>query len=337
MSFWAESPGPHWTDCFWSYLSCSGTPHAYPIRKLHLSKPDSQFGEVYLANQENALELSIYLQNNFKITQKSYCTLSDDKIIQGIQMGWIILFTRCSSGNISGTIASRPLGTCFFQVKQNGEFLRSKCPNVGYIDFFCVRPDFQKNGLGSTLLRWIDYTSSKVNRFIHFFQKEISPIYSLPPLWKGTYIVREVAIQTSNPKITPVSLRTLPSQLHTSFAISFLPDQKAFLPDTKIFKYNCKTFIIYVAITDTFHRADTGGSIGEVLFYRIEGETVPTKKGIAAALEEVLEAAGYRFILMDESIPHQRIRGWKQDAPYYIYCYNVNPRVFFSSRPELLL
>jgi hypothetical protein len=219
--------------------------------------------------------------------------------------------------------------------------MRSKCPNVGYIDFFCVRPDFQKSGLGSTLLHWIDYSTSKLNRFIHLFQKEVSPLYALPPLWKGTYIVREVMVHTSNPKITSVPLRILPSQLHSSFSIRFLPEQKAFLPDTKIWKYNCRTFTIYVAITDTFHKADVGGPIGEVLFYRVEGEgereELPTKKAIAAALEEVIEIAGYNYILMDESIPHQTIRGWKQDAPYYIYSYNINPRIFFSCRPELLL
>ena len=334
MSFWAQSPGPHWSDCFWSYLLCSGTPHAYPIRKLHLSKPSSQ---VFLAGPEDTLELSLFLQKYFRITQKSQCILTEDTLNQGIQRGWIILFTRSETGLLSGTIASRPLGTCFFQFKRKGEFLRSKCPNVGYIDFFCVHPDFQKSGLGSILLRSIDSTTSKLNRFVHFFQKEITPLYALPPVWKGTYIVREVVFQTSNPKIVPVSLRVLPSQLHLDFSISFLPEHKSFLPDTKVLKYNCRTFTIFVAITDTFHRADTGGLIGEVLFYRIDAEELPPKKSIAAAIEEVLETAGYRYILMDESIPHQPIRGWKQDSPYYMYCYNINPRVFYSCRPELLL
>jgi hypothetical protein len=336
MSFWAQSPGPHWSDCVWSYLSCSGTPHAYPIRKLRLSKPTSQFGDVFLATQENVGEICLFLQEHFKITRKSQCILTEEKLIQGLQRGWVLLFTRCTAGTISGTIASRPLGTCSFQFKQKGEFLRSKCPNVGYIDFFCVRPDFQKNGLGSTLLHWIDYSTSKLNRYVHFFQKELTPLSALPPLWKGMYIVREVIVQASTPKITPVSLRVLPSQLKSSFSISFLPE-RAFLPDTQILKYNCRTFTIYVAITDTFHKADTGGPIGEVLFYRVEGDEKPTKKAVAAALEEVIETAGYNFILMDESIPHQTIRGWKQDSPYYIYSYNVNPRIFFSCRPELLL
>ncbi len=336
MSFWAQSPGPHWSDCFWSYLSCTGTPHAYPIRKLQLGKPKSKFGELHLASQEDALEICLFLQKYFKITQKSQCSLPQEKLIQEMERGWIFVLFRNQDGLICGTIASRPLGTCHFQMKRRGEFVRSKCPNVGYIDFFCVHPDFQKSGLGSDLLRWIDYYTSKQHRYIHLFQKEITPLYALPPLWKGTYIVREVPFRTTNPKILPVSIRSLPTQLHLPFSMTFLHDHKSFLPDTQILKYNCKTFTIFVAITDTFHRSN-GGSIGEILFYRIEGQELPTKKGIAAAIEEVIETAGYQYMLMDESIPHQDIRGWQQDAQYYMYCYNVNPRVFFTCHPEILL
>lgn len=336
MSFWAQSPGPHWSDCFWTYFSCTGTPHAYPIRKLSLDKPKSNFGEIALASQEDALEISLFLQKHFKITQKSQCFLSQEKLVQGMERGWIVVFLRNQDGLICGTIASRPLGTCHFQIKRRGEFVRSKCPNVGYIDFFCVHPDFQKSGVGSDLLRWIDYYTSKQHRYIHVFQKEVTPLYALPPLWKGMYIVREVPFRTTNPKITPVSQRSLPPQLHFPFSMTFVHEQKAFLPDTHILKYNCNTFTIFVAITDTFHRA-AGGSIGEVLFYRIEGQEVPTKKNIAAAIEEVIETSGYHYILMDESIPHQDIRGWQQDAHYYMYCYNVNPRIFFTCHPELLL
>ena len=64
---------------------------------------------------------------------------------------------------------------------------------------------------------------------------------------------------------------------------------------------------------------------------------IQNKKNIAAAIEEVIETSGYHYILMDETIPHQEIRGWKQDSQYYIYCYNMNPRVFFTCRPEFLL
>lgn len=219
MSFWAESPGPNWSDCFWSYFSCTGTPHAYPIRKVQLTKPKTHFGEVFLASEEDTLEISIFLQEHFRITQKSRCTLTHEKLTEGIQHGWILLFVRNQHGLICGTIASRPLGTCHFQSKRKGEFVRSKCPNVDYIDFFCVHPDFQKSGLGSTLLHWIDYYTSRVHRFIHLFQKEVTPLYALPPLWKGMYIVREIVHHTTNPKIVPVSTRSLPTQLHVPFAI----------------------------------------------------------------------------------------------------------------------
>ena len=53
-----------------------------------------------------------------------------------------------------------------------------------------------------------------------------------------------------------------------------------------------------------------------------------TSKNIAAGIEEILEHTPFTYILMNDTIPHQEIRGWKKDAPYYTYCYNVNPRHF---------
>lgn len=338
MSFWDTSPGPHWSDCIWSYLSCSGIPQAFPIRKIHLEKPkpNPKLGDVFLATEENAEEISCFLQEHFQITEKSKCTITKEQIKEGFEKDWIFLFTRSpTTREIVGTICSRPLGTCTFQFKSRGELRRSKCRNIGYIDFFCVRTDVQKTGLGSMLLRWIDYYTSISNRFIHFFQKEIHPLTSLPPLWQGRYIAREVMGGHKNPDIKPVHPRKLPAQMDTPFSISFQSEQST--PFTHVYKYDCKDFNIYAVITNTFHSASTGGPLGELLFYRIElldTSSYPTMRTIAACLEEIFESSDYKYILMDESIPHQTIRGWKQDAPYFLYCYNVNPRHFFTCRPE---
>lgn len=339
MSFWANSPGPHWSDCIWSYLSCSGIPQAFPIRTNRLEKPNQnqKFGGVFLAGENDAEEISFFLQDHFQITKKSKCNITSEQILEGIEKGWIFLFTRSPDKFISGTICSRPLGICAFQFKSGGELRRSKCGNTGYIDFFCVRNDVQRSGIGTYLLQWIDYYTSNSNRHIHFFQKEIHPLTSLPPLWQGHYIVREMMNGHKNPDIKTIHPRKLPAKMDSEFTISFPTEQSSSFTD--IYKYNCKDFNVYAGITNTFHSASTGGLVGELLFYRIEltnTTSYPTKKTIAACLEEILESSSFKYILMDESIPHQPIRGWQQDAPYFLYCYNLNPRHFFNCRPEFL-
>lgn len=340
MSFWANSPGPHWSDCIWSSLLCLGTPNAFPLRTAKLREPALQptVGEIYIANEEDAEEICMFLHKYFCITSKCECSLSPEDLRAGLRSGWITIFTRGQDGLLSGTITSRPLGTCMFQFHSKGEFRRSKCPNTDYIDFFCVREDYKHSGIGSELLKWIDYYCVQCNRFVHFFKKEIQPLRSLPPLWQGQYIVRELQTGDSNPDVKKIHHRKLPAELQDAFSILFTHEPTKSLANTTIYKYDCRNFCLYVAITNAFHKGTTGGTVGEVLFYRLGPTDQPvSKKSIAAGIETILENSGYRYILMDQTIPHQEIRGWRVDAPYYIYCYNLNPRKFFTCRPEFLL
>lgn len=323
MSFWSKSPGPHWSDSIWL---CSGNSVVYPqpIRRFKLDKPK---GNCVLATEHDADEIAEFLGRSFKITEKSICELSAERIQRGLQENWIVVLKRNQENKILGTIFSRSLGNCIFH---NPFGKNMKSPNVGYIDFFCVDPLYRNSGLGSELLSWIDYYTNQKERFIHFFEKEIWPLTSLPPVWKGKYIVREVQNRFNN-RIHQINILKRKQKSYPKFQISFQPVVDT--EDSKLYFYDCGNFKINVAITDTFHSYQRG-RIGELLFYDIESEETISEKSIAAALEEIVDNAGYQYILMDKSIPHLSNYDWKDDAPYYYYCYNVNPRHFFSVHPR---
>ena len=333
MSFWKTSPGPHWSDAFWSMFSCSGIPIAQPIRRYKFPKPESSEYSYFLAKPTDAARIAEFLGKHFQITQKTVCTLPVDRLEQGIRTDWIVV---CAVLNreIVGTIVSRFLGATIFQTNFETNKKHSKHSKTSYIDFFCVHPDHQKSGVGSLLLRCIDYYTNELGRSIHFFQKELMPLTHLPPLWHGQYIYREIMTQsTSDHRIKRSSFQKQGAKPSSDLSISFhIPDTSL---DTKLYTLDCGNFTVSVAITNTYHTY-MNGPVGELLYYRVfsEDNEKIKKKNIAAAIESILSDCSYRFILMDESIPHLKQMNWVRDSSYFIYCYNVNPRRFLSVRPE---
>jgi ribosomal protein S18 acetylase RimI-like enzyme len=326
MSFWSQSPGPHWSDLLWSCLS-GGAVFPQPIRRYKLDKPKAPV--CYRADETRAEEIAEFLGNHFKITEKSKCCITSERILEGLNTGWIIAVKLDSSKHILGTIISRPLGICTFH---NGGGRVAKVPNTAYIDFFCVHPDYRRSRIGSDLLFWIEYYTNQKGIFIHLFQKELSPLFGLPPLWQGKYIVREVTNSIRNTNIQKVNTHSFDHGALPNFSISFTSKIKT--RDSQLFMYEGGTFKLYVALTDTYHKFG-GSSIGEFLFYKVESENVLSEKSIAGSIEEILDNSDYKYILMDKSIPHLNAYSWKDDAPYYYYLYNINPRHFWNIRPLL--
>ena len=324
MSFWSQSPGPHWSDSIW--LCSTGAAFPQPIRRQKLEKPS--VGKCFQADETQAETIAEFLHEHFQITEKSKCCLTAERIVEGINNGWTVVLKLDSLNSIIGTIISRPLGTCIFHT---GKGTTARGPPTAFIDFFCVHPDYRKSGVGSELLLWVDYYTNQKGIFIHFFQKELSPLFSLPPLWQGKYIVREVATTSKNSHIQRVSIKGFTHGFLPQFAITCVPTLKT-NKDSQLFFYDCGNFKLYVATTNTYHQFG-GSPIGEVLFYKVESNEVILEKNIAASIEEILDSSSYSYILMDKSIPHLKIYPWKDDAPYYYYCYNVNPRHFWKVRP----
>jgi hypothetical protein len=230
---------------------------------------------------------------------------------------------------IIGCIASRPLGECMFQKRNETNLRRTRSGNTGFIDFYCIRRDIRGSKYGSVLLRWIDMITCREGRLIHFFQKEISPLLRLPPLWAGRYLVRERAYKES-PYVSQIEpdLDFWPNYtgiaLVYNLQIGFRP--RVLSTMTHLYKYKRDAVEVYLTITDTFHEGKSGeGRLGEVL--SVWPPTAP-----AVVVEEILDTTRYSVLLLDSTLPHERTR-WTTDSAYYIYAYNVNPQTFFTVRP----
>ena len=350
MSFWAQNPGPTWSDYFWSFFICTDSVHAFPINRTRLTIPTGAYiHTLCCATERDSEKIATFLQENFQITARTSCVISAEQIRQGIAAGWYIIYAAGGQGDLMGCIISRPLGECRF-FERRGEKLRSSSVrNAGFIDFFCVLPSLQKSGLGSALLKYVRYRTSQQERFVHFFQKELTPIRALPPIWSGYYIARSVE-NTSNylvrrinidneewPHYDAIKLAT------ATFAVGTRTDKLS--QDTQLFRYNANAFSysngdrsgidFYVVITDTFSvEKGTDRRMGEVLSWWAvpnDGLCEPSIKETANAIEIILNSSGYQIILMDSTFPHDE--GWTTDAPYYYYIYNLNPRRFFNLRP----
>jgi N-acetylglutamate synthase-like GNAT family acetyltransferase len=342
MSFWGQSPGPTWTDFFWSMFICTGSVHAFPIDRSKLEVPTGAYCHtLHQATERDAEKIATFLRKYFKITERTVCTLSAERIRKGITEEWCIIYSAGTRGEILGCIVSRPLGECRF-FERHGEKIRSSSvKNTGFIDFFCILPSLHKSGLGSSLLKYVRYRTSQQGRFVHFFQKELTPLRVIPPIWSGRYIARSVETATNH----------LVEQIHADhkewphydaiknsnhiFAIGTCPEK--FSQDTQLFKYTGNFFSFYVAITDAFSvEKATDHRMGEVLscwFITGEGHNNPSLEEQEYAMEIILDSSGYKILLMDSTFPHDKKKAWKIDAPYYYYIYNLNPRQFFTVRP----
>jgi len=340
MSFWAQSPGPTWSDYFWSFFICTESVHAFPINRTQLTIPSGAYSHtLQCATERDSEKIATFLRENFQITARTSCVISEERIRQGITAGWYVIYAAGDQGGVMGCIISRPLGECRFFERREEKLRSSSIRNAGFIDFFCVLPSLQKSGLGSALLKYVRYRTSQQERFVHFFQKELTPIGTLPPIWSGHYIARSVEtttnhlvqrINTDNKEWAHYDAIKLAT---ANFAIGTRLDKPS--QDTQLFRYNTNAYSFYVAITDTFSvEKGTDRRMGEVLsWWAVPGDChhKPSKKEIENVMEVILNSSGYKIILMDSTFPHNE--GWTTDAPYYYYIYNLNPRRFFNLRP----
>ena len=345
MSFWKISPGPHWLSLF---PSCKGRQirtYPYIYRETPVNLPvSSPFYTVELCMSISYTALCIFLTENFRITQKSRCMLSEDQLEKGIRNGWIVLIAYSKKTNlIVGCIISRPLGTLTHCSDFGKSWQLRSFQNTGFIDFFCVSELERKKGLGSHLLLCLDAYSSKKGRQIQFFQKEGLPLISLPPIWTGRYLSRQVKfksdktiqiVQGKETKETKESWNLFKGLRQTTLSGHWLGTLPVTRSDTVLYKKEIEGGTVYAAITDTFHiHIERTNKIGELLWAWFEPTgRIENRLGLADAIEKIIDSSGYSVMLTDSSVPVDSI-SWTADAPYSLYAYNFNPQQFFSLRP----
>ncbi len=346
MSFWKQSPGPHWKDAFQLFFT-KNTPAAYLYqqKKIQLPSCSNPTVKIKICNQSQMNSYADFLHTHFKITEKSRCSIPPERLQLGIQNGWICIGAFNDTNELIGTIVSRPLGTCVYSNRSRGiQYGTQQFENCGYIDFFCIHPKYQKQQIGSDLLLFVQAASSQENRFVHFFLKEISPLWILPPIYASQYIVRINPSFLHHPKSPPtipigqLSLRGARQTTVSGNSIVFLPNSNTQDTDTQIYFKDLDGGRIYLAVTDLYHHTKArelyGGPIGEILWTWVEHKgKILTDEEIINGFEFLYDLLPYEVLLADINLPHNERGLWQKDVSYFLYAYNLNPQQFFTLKP----
>ena len=300
MSFWKQSPGPHWSHFAEGLVALEGRP--YVLRKELPLQPTFAYDLVAV---EDCDEIAQLLKAHYQTYPGSRVSLTADQIKECLDEGWIGIMIRGL-----GVVFSRPLGTLAF-----GETIMRE--QAGLVDFFCVTTQFRQKGMGSRLLTALFYETSKAGRHVHLFQKEGFPLMGLPPLWTSVYCWRS-SDHVHHPRVKRIE----PGRVQLPLG-SPCWNTTAVVKHTDVYEYDGT----YVGITDIFHTSvPSGGSIGEVSW--ISG------KRSGAALEAIVDSCTYDILLMDFALPHDEGR-WKKDARYTYYIFNAQPMRFLDVQPAL--
>lgn len=291
---------------------------------------------------------SEFLRAHFKITEKSRCSITTEKLQIAIQNGWICVGAFSASNELIGTVISRPLGKMVYTNRYRGpQFGSQTFENVGYIDFFCVHPEFQKKNIGSELLHFVDAVASQQDRQIHFFTKEMSPLYSLPPIYTSQYIVRinpaylHHYTEPQTIQAGQLALRGARQETLSANCMACVQVKKNEYPDTKIYYKDIPEGRIYLAVTDLHHCAKArelyGGPIGEIVWTWADNKSeIISDELLRDTLESMYNLLPYEVLLADKNLPHFEGGSWQKDAPYFLYAYNFNPKQFFTFKPWFL-
>lgn len=311
MSFWKQSPGPHWSHFFESLMSIDGKP--YVLQKESPYRPNFEYN---LVKDEHCEEIGEFLKDHYQTYPGSRVFLTGERLIGLLGKGWIGISIQ-QNDFISGVVFSRPLGTLAFAK----DVMREE---AGLVDFFCVHSAKRKSGIGSRLLTALFYETTKIGRAVHIFQKEGYPMVGLPHLWTSTYCWRK------REQYVNIDLQKSLLEKKVNKVDSYLPlgapcwNSTLTVNHTDIYECNG----VYVGITDSFHKSvPDGRSIGEVSW-------VWGKSNASVEVETIVDLCNYDILLMDSSLPH--IKGqWSYDARFSYYLFNVQPMRFLDVRPAL--
>ena len=315
MSFWKQSPGPHWSHSIESVWKGPVAPFLF---QQEFPKPSFSYQVLRL---QDAAEVVLLLRNHYQTFPRSRSSLSAAQIQSYLAKGWIGIGIRGGVDAILvGIVFSRPLGHLYFtNTPLDGN------STAGMVDFFCVHKDYRGHGLGSRLLHALAYETSLEKRLIHFFQREGLPLCLLPPVWTSSYVWRR---------------RTVPMPVNLSQYVEKAPalprghalwNRPSTPSETAI--YECRAFPnpIYVAVTDLFHVSVPDNlSMGEVSWVWYDKQKGAfTSDQLKRVIETVTDMCPYDMIFMDKTLPHDSSL-WTQDSAYSYYSFNLHPGQFLT-------
>lgn len=340
MSFWAEFPGPHWSDCIESLNPCAAVSYGLCSPHIGLSPRRCQLpkGLRFIPLlPRHAKQLETFLKEEFSIYPRCKISLTEARIQSGfLQDKWIGVGVFTLEKTLVGCCVSKSLG----KLKLAHETLKES----GMVDYFCIHHEYRKQGLASALLEELVLQTARQKRYTHIFMKEGFPLWKLPPLYTSQYIVRQKGLPgESKEYFGPMGIG-LHGHIESYTHADYLPLRNflANLPyelngDSELYSFSYKGHSVFLCMTDLHHRtAPEGHRVGELAWMLPQTAEVPVDIQ-KLAVETCVDNGKFEIVLMDKSIPHDSKQAWKKDAVYSYYIFNYNPGSFFTTKPFLIL
>jgi GNAT superfamily N-acetyltransferase len=316
MSFWKQSPGPHWSHTFGGLFSQSDKPHIF---KESFEKPSFPYS---VLGKDNIYDIHTLLTQHYTMYKRSKLSLTKEQISDFLDKEKCLAIGIYFNLGLVGVLFSRPLGFLMMGPTSIDN------QQLGLIDFFCVNEKHRKKGVGSKLLHAMAYECKERGYVAHVFLKEGMPLTALPPMYSSHYIWR--------PRKVPVPVN-LSNFIRSA---TELPRECPFwnapnaVHHTKV--YECFAFQppVFVGVTNLFHRSEPGGlTMGEVSWVWSKKQYGDEK--LQRIVETIVDSfSGYDMIFMDSAIAHDSSI-WTTDALFSYYCWNFHPGTFFNTRPAL--
>jgi GNAT superfamily N-acetyltransferase len=339
MSFWKRSPGPSWWDCIESFNPCrdgnTGICNNALLHRERANQLPKGFRLVQL-NEKYASFLEVFLKEHFSLYPSCRINLSKERIREGfLEDGWIGVGITTETKQLVGCCISKSLG----HLKFSQELLKQS----GLVDYFCVHQTYRGIGLAHSMLEELVFQTAKQGRIVHLFYKEGFPIWSIPPIYTGRYLVRAPETPGDSKEYFGSAGIATHYDIHNYSHAEYLPLTNfiANLPhklsgDSELFVFNYKGHIVFLCMTDIHHiSVPEGKIIGELSWMLPQTPEVPLSIQ-KLAVETCVDCSKFDLILMDAKIPHTN-PSWKRDASYSLYIFNYNPGGFFTIKPFLVL
>lgn len=222
--------------------------------------------------------------------------------------------------------------------------------HINVIDCFCVHPDYQKIGIGTTLLSYLHQITMDIGEKYSIFLKEGAPIFApVPPLYSSSYVYR--MIQPS-----PVSLNTRPISHKYAIAMvkiycNILTDTFALIPTAPsssthwiLWHQSGSVQWLLAVFQDAFQEHPQGGRI-----YTLSGviaalSVIETPILYQQALEKTIDtlaqtvAPDAKWIWADKALIRivEESNLWKSDGPFHWYAYQWDTVLKPTSRGYIL-
>ena len=218
------------------------------------------------------------------------------------------------------------------------KFVHETISQGGLVDLYCVHKNYRKQGIAGFMLEELMFLTAQKERLVHIFLKEGFPLWKLPPMYSSQYIAR--IRQTPGEEKEYFGTQDIGSYSHAEFLplIRFAANLPYKLNgDSQLSVFNYKGHVVFLCMTNLHHRTvPEGKTVGELLWAFPQTPEVPASVQ-RLAVETCVDCSPYDIVLMDGKTPHDKKKGWSNDATFSWYVFNYNPGAFFNVKPFWIL